>query len=54
MDTDLIAHYTFDANDGRDDSGNGRVGTLVNGPTFGTGRLRNSAIFNGSNQSINL
>gem|GEM_PF-5932571 len=43
---DLLAHYTFDANDARDDSGNGRSGTFISSPTFGTGRFNNAVSLN--------
>ena len=33
----LVAHYTFDASNGADTSGNANNGTLVGGPTFGPG-----------------
>ncbi len=33
----LVAHYTFDQNDGTDSSGNGNNGVLMGGPTFAPG-----------------
>ncbi|HSB02532.1 MAG TPA: arabinofuranosidase catalytic domain-containing protein [Anaerolineales bacterium] len=48
-----ITLYPFDGN-ANDTSGNGLNATLVNGPTFTTGRINQAVSLNGSNQSVSL
>ena len=55
--TGLLVAYSFDEGTGtiaHDASGNGNNGTLVNGPTWTTGRHGSALSFNGVNNYINL
>lgn len=47
---DIFAHWSFDADDGTDDSGEGNDLTLVNTPTFAPGVSGNAIVFNGVSQ----
>jgi GH43 family beta-xylosidase len=49
----LWARYSFEGN-ANDSSGNARNGTLVNGPTFVTGRVGQAVNLDGSNDYVNL
>lgn len=52
QDTDLVAYYSFNANNATDDAGNGNNGTLVNSPTFGAGRIGNAINFDGTQKRV--
>jgi hypothetical protein len=51
--TGPIAWYQFEGN-ANDSSGNGRNGTLVNGPTFVAGRVGQAVNLDGSNDHVSL
>src|SRR3989344_3087277 len=51
----LVAYYTFDEGSGTtagDGSGNGNTGTLVNGPTWATGKVSGALNFDGTNDKV--
>lgn len=52
----LVAHYSFNANDASDSSGNGNSGTLVGSPSFvaGPSGWGNALALNGSGQYVSL
>ena len=50
----LIAYYTFDANNALDDTLNGFTGTPQNGVVFGAGKIGNAAQFDGVDDYIAL
>jgi hypothetical protein len=53
----LIAAYTFDEGAGTttaDLSGNGRTGTLVNGPAWAVGKYGNALSYNGVNSYVSI
>ncbi len=55
--TGLSAHWTFDEGAGSsagDSSGNGNIGTLTNGPTWGTGIKGGSVVFDGTDDYIDI
>jgi len=56
-DLTLIGHWKFDEGSGTvaaDASGNGNNGTLLNGPTWTTGRIGGAVRFDGNNDYVNL
>ena len=53
----LVAWYKFDETSGTtasDSSGNGKTGTLVNGPTWGTGKISGAVVLDGSDDYVSL
>ena len=53
----LIAAYTFDEGTGTtttDLSGNGKTGTLINGPVWSAGKYGNALSYNGVNSYVSL
>jgi len=55
--TGLEGHWTFDEGAGTsagDSSGNGNTGTLVNGPTWDTGKIGGGLRFDGSNDYVDV
>src|SRR6267378_1740967 len=53
----LVGYWTFDAGSGTtalDSSGNGNTGTLVNGPTWTTGKLALALAFDGLSNYVNV
>jgi hypothetical protein len=53
--TGLIGHWTFDEGSGTtvaDSSGNNNTGTLVNGPTWDTGKIGGALSFDGSDDYV--
>lgn len=50
----LVARYSFDASTGTDDSGHGYTGSVLNGTSFGAGKIGTAAIFDGTNDHINI
>jgi hypothetical protein len=55
--TGLVAHWEFDETSGitvSDSSGNGSNGTLLNGPTWTTGRIGNALSFDGVNDYVSI
>ncbi len=56
-DSTLVAHWPFDEGAGLtayDSSGNGNNGTLVNGPTWETGKVAGALNFDGSDDYVNI
>ncbi len=54
---ELITHYTFDETSGtiaHDSSGNSNDGTLVNGPTWTTGKIGNALKFDGVDDYVDV
>jgi len=52
--TGLVARYSFDTSTGIDDSGNGHTGSVLNGTTFGVGKVGTAAVFDGINDQIEI
>lgn len=52
FDTNLVLHYTFDA-DAADSSGKGNTGTLVGGPSIGSGKIGSALSFDGIDDTVN-
>jgi len=53
----LVAHYKFDEGTGttaNDSSGNNNIGTLINGPTWTTGKIGGALNFDGVNDYVDL
>ena len=53
----LVGYWTFDAGSGTtaaDSSGNGNTGTLVNGPTWTSGKLGQALAFDGLSNYVNV
>ncbi len=51
--TNPIVHYQFEGN-ANDSSGNGRNGTLVNGPTFVAGQIGQAVNLDGTNDHVSM
>jgi hypothetical protein len=49
----LLAHYTFDAGNGNDDSGNGKNGVMTN-VSYSSGRMGKSANFDASDRTMTI
>ena len=57
LDTNRVGHWNFDDGSGTtavDSSGNGRSGTLVNGPTWATGKFNQGLSFDGVNDRVDV
>jgi len=50
----LRGYRSFDASTGTDDSGNGHTGVVLNGATFGTGKVGKTLILDGVNDYISV
>jgi len=50
----LVGYRSFDSNDGDDESGNGRHGTLSGGVSFTGGKVGRAGQFDGVNDAIVL
>ena len=53
----LVGHWTFDEGNGSvagDSSGNGNAGTLINSPTWTTGKIGGAIQLNGTNQDVRV
>jgi uncharacterized repeat protein (TIGR01451 family) len=49
----LVAHYSFDAGNGNDDSGNGKNGVMTN-VSYSSGRMGKSANFDASDRTMSI
>jgi hypothetical protein len=53
----LVAHWKFDEGTGTtvsDSSGNGNTGTLINGPLWSVGKMRNALYFDGTDDNVTV
>lgn len=50
----MVSYWSFDASTGRDDSGNGNTGSVLNGVAFATGQRGKMAVFDGSDDYIDI